>query len=397
MQFRFFAFLLGEFPRLLVVHENVCRIGQGHHLTQRPAEFTRFIGGCDIRRGVTQGLEPFGIGGGELAVEFLADEAGAAAGDIDVLADEVGIDAGDEVVKIQVNVFHRAVELGGVVVAQPLGVEAGVQVALGGDESTARLAHFGAVDGQETMHEQTARRAVAGVLQLGRPEQCVEVEDVLANEVVQLSLRVRLEVFVEIEPFLAAQVLERTHVADRRIEPDVEILARRVGDLEAEIGCVARDVPVGELVFAFRTKPFLHLVRRFRLQMAGFARPAAQEALARIAGELEEVMIGISEFRRGTGDCGIRVFQFVRRISRAAGFTVVPVLVLGTALRAFAFDEAIRQKHLFDRIVVLLDGAFLDQFRVFQSGIDFIGAGLRFRRMRAVEVVEGDMETGEIP
>jgi hypothetical protein len=33
----------------------------------------------------------------------------------------------------------------------------------------------------------------------------VEVEDVLADEVVQLGLRIRLEVLVEIEPFALAQ------------------------------------------------------------------------------------------------------------------------------------------------------------------------------------------------
>ena len=36
------------------------------------------------------------------------------------------------------------------------------------------------------------------------------------------------------------EVLEAGHVADRRVEPDVEVLARRVRDLEAEVGRVAR-------------------------------------------------------------------------------------------------------------------------------------------------------------
>ena len=141
---------------------------------------------------------------------------------------------------------------------------------------------------------------------------------------------------------------------------------------------------------------FLHLVRRFGLQATGFACPAAQEALATLAGELEEVVVGVAQFRLGAGNRRIGVDQIVRSVGRATRLAVVAVLILGSALRAFALDETVGQEHLLDRVVVLLDGAFLDQPGVLQARVDGVRAFLRFRRMRAVEVVEGDVEAGEI-
>ena len=65
------------------------------------------------------GLQPRGVGrSGPVCRRTFADEAGAAAGDVDVLADQIGIDARDEVLEVEVDVFHRAVQLGGVVVAR---------------------------------------------------------------------------------------------------------------------------------------------------------------------------------------------------------------------------------------------------------------------------------------
>ena len=115
------------------------------------------------------------------------------------------------------------------------------------------------------MRENFARGAVAGVFQLGGPEQGVEIENVLADEVVKLGTGVTREELIEIESFLVAKILERAHVADRGIEPDIEILAWGIGDFKTEVGGVARNVPVRELVFADFTQPFLHFVGGFRL------------------------------------------------------------------------------------------------------------------------------------
>ena len=54
--------------------------------------------------------------------------------------------------------------------------------------NTELSAHFRAIDRQEAVHKQAARRAETGVFEFGRPEEGVEVENVLADEVVQLGL-----------------------------------------------------------------------------------------------------------------------------------------------------------------------------------------------------------------
>jgi hypothetical protein len=277
--------------------------------------------------------------------------------------------------EVEVDVFHARRQLGGVVVTQPFRVEAGVEVALGGDEGAARFRHLCAVDRKKAVGEDLRRRAVAGVGQFGRPEQRVEVEDVLADEVVELGRRVRLEPFVEIEAVPAAQVLERAHVADRRVEPDVEVLARRIGDFEAEVGRVARNIPVGQLVFAGGAQPFLHLVGGLGLQHAVVATGvAAQEGFAARVGELEEIMLGGAQLRFGAGNGRIRFDEVGRRVGGAAGFAVVAILVLGVAFRALALDEAVGQEQLLDRVVILLDGARLDQPGGAQLEVDVVGA-----------------------
>ena len=198
---------------------------------------------------------------GELTAKALGDETGGAAGDIDVLADQIGVDARDEVLKVQVDVLDLAVQLGGVVVAQPLGVQTLVEIALRRDEGAAALAHLLSADSQIAVGEDAGRRAQASIFQRGWPEQRVKIQDVLADEMINLGVGIGLPVFIEVEAVLRAVILERGEVADRRVEPDIEELARRVGDLEAEVGRIARNVPVAQIAF----EPFLHLVSGFRL------------------------------------------------------------------------------------------------------------------------------------
>ena len=396
MQFGFLAFLLGQFPRFAFVDHDVGRISQRHDFAQGAAELALLVSLRDVRRGVAQGFEPRSVGASQLAGEFLADETRAAAGDIDVLANEIGIDAGDEVVEPQVDIFHRAVQLGGVVVAQPFRVKSLGEIAFGGDEGAARLAHLGPVDGQKTVSKDAGRGAEPGKFQFGRPEQRVEVENVLADEVVKLGVGVRLPPGVKIHPALCAQVFERAHVAHRRIHPDVEILAWRIRNFEAEIRRIARNIPVGELVFFVIAQPFLHLVGGFRLQATGVTRPAAQKVLTARVGELEKIMVGMAQFGDSPGNGRTGVLQFVRRIGRAACFAVVTVLIFRAAFRAAALDETVRQEDLPLRVEVLLDTAFFDQSGRLQAGINFVGVVLRFRRMGAVKIVKGNVETGKI-
>jgi hypothetical protein len=107
-------------------------------------------------------------------------------------------------------------------------------------------------------------------------------------------------------------------------------------------------------------------------------------------------MFGLTQLRPGAGNRRIGVLQLVGRVRRTAALAVVTVLVMGTAFRTFTLDEAIRQEHLLDRVVILLDGARLDQAGRLQASVDFVGAGSGFFGMGGVVVVEADVEAGEV-
>src|SRR5256885_3330121 len=59
-----------------------------------------------------------------------------------------------------------------------------------------------------------------------RPEQRVEVDDVLADEVDHLGVAPRLDEGVEVDALQLAITLQAGEIADRRVEPDVEVLSR---------------------------------------------------------------------------------------------------------------------------------------------------------------------------
>src|SRR5690606_8755978 len=147
------------------------------------------------------------------AVEALADEAGAAAGQVDELADHVRVHARDEVGEVEVEVVHAARGFGGEVVAQGFGRQAAVEVGAGHHEGAARLRHLGAVHGQVAVDVKAGRGAQAGAVQHRRPEQAVEVDDVLADEVVHLGAAARPYVGLEIDAGAFTQGLERGQVA----------------------------------------------------------------------------------------------------------------------------------------------------------------------------------------
>ncbi|MNS42569.1 hypothetical protein D3C72_749500 [compost metagenome] len=389
--------VLGQLPRLVGVHEAVHGIGQLHHQAQCLAVLAALVEGGQLRRGLAQLHQQRVAERGlvDLAIEALDQEARRAAGDVHVLADQVAVHAGDEVVQVQVQVFHARVELGREVVAQPFRVHAGVDIALRRDEGAARLAHLGAIHGQEAVREDVGRRAVAREAQHRRPEQRVEVQDVLADEVVLLGGRMRADPGVEVDAPLLRQVLEAGVVADRRVQPDVEVLAGGAGDLEAEVGRVARDVPVGQgRGLALAAQPFLHLVGGLGLRQVGH--PLAQEGLAARIGQLEEEVRRRLAHRRGARHHRVRVLQVGRHVSRAAHLARVAVLVLGAALRAFALDEAVRQEHVLDRVEELLDIALGDQVLGLQGQVDLLAQLAVFFRVGAVVVVERHQEAVEI-
>ena len=151
--------------------------------------------------------------------------------------------------------------------------------------------------------------------------------------------------------YSGAIVAERRQIADRRIDPDIEILARLIGNLEAEIRRIARDVPAAQAI----GKPFLQLVDDFALQ-AAFAlaifQPRLQHRLE--VGELDEEVRRFLLDRLGARDDRVGIDQVGRVVGLAADLARIAVLVLAVAVRAFALDEAIRQEHFLDRIVQLL-------------------------------------------
>ena len=177
----------------------------------------------------------------EAATEFLHEVAGAA-GDVDHFADQVGVHALGEIFQIEVEIIHPAVQLGGEVIAQVFRIQV-VQIGARHDEGAAGFGHLGAVHGDEAVAKDGGGLAQAGAVQHGGPEKAVEVDDVLADKVIQLGVGIRFPVLVEIDAFALAQVLETGHVAHRRVHPHIEILARIAGDLEAEVGRFPGNVP----------------------------------------------------------------------------------------------------------------------------------------------------------
>ncbi len=283
------------------------------------------------------------------------------------------------------------IQLGRDVVAQPLWIQAHLQVPQRIDAGAAALGHLLPAHGDEPVHVHPIgnfeRRP--GELQHRGPEQRVEVDDVLADEVNLLGGRITQQ-GLEVQALARAVRLQTRQIADRRLEPDVEELARRVGYRNAEIRRIARDVPVREPPFAF--EPFAGLVGDLRLQPRAL-RPLAQKIRAAWIGEHEEVMLRGSQFRLRTRQHRIRILQLGRRIHGAAHFTGIPVLVGRSAARALALHVAVGQEHALDRIEQLLDRADRDQLVLAQAHVDSLGQLGVLRRFGRVPMVEPDLET----
>ena len=298
------------------------------------------------------------------------------------------------------------VELGGDVVAQPLRVHAQRQVLERVQAGATALAHLLAVvDGHEAVHEDVGRRPAAAEVQRRGPEQRVEVGDVLADEVVLLDVGRGHELgeaagvaVLRGRAALVEPVLQRGQIADRRIQPDIEELARRVRDLDAEVGCVAADVPVAQaaLTLFILGEPFLDLVEHLGLELARLGGPVLQELDAARVRQPEEVVVAGPEHRRGARQRRVRGLQLGGCVDRAARLAGVAVLVLRAALRALALDEAVGQEHALLGVEELLDRADLDQAVVAQAAVDVLREFVVFDAVGRVPVVERDVEAVEV-
>ena len=316
------------------------------------------------------------------------DESGAATGNVHHLAHQVGVHALAEIIQVEIDVVHAAAGLGGEVIAQVLRVQV-LQVGACVDEGAPGFGHFLAVGGEETVHEHVAGQAVAAAVQQGRPEQGMEVHDVLADEVVHLGAAAGADVLLHVPPLPVQQVLEAGEIAHGGVNPHVEILARRAGYLETEIRRVPGDVPFPQT----GREPLGQLVRHFGLQVAG-ADPVPQHLFKR--GEVKEIMLGFLFHGRRAGDGRYRVDQVRGRVGAVAGLATVAVLVLRMAERAFAADEPVRQEHFLYRVVELRDGAALDMACGVEAGVDVLRELPVFPGMGGMEVVEANLETGVI-
>ena len=325
----------------------------------------------------------------EAAVELPAEHLRAARGEVGDLADEVGIDALREVVEVEVDVVRGVVDLAGVVVAQERGVEV-VQVGARGDERPAALAHLLAVHGEEAVDEHLARPLVAGGVEHRGPEEAVEADDVLADEVVALRGGVAPR-RLEGGAVAAAPVLQGGEVADGSVEPHVEVLAGVAGDLEAEVGGVARDVPRQErLVLA---EPLLELVGDVGLRVVG--EPRAQILLE--LRQVEQDVLRLARLERTAAAGGaVRVLEVGGRVGRGAVLARVAVLLLLAAVRAGAFHEAVGEEHPALRAPELGDLLAQERTAPVELGVDVLAERLVLGRVRRVVVVEGDLEVGEV-
>ncbi len=239
------------------------------------------------------------------------------------------------------------------------------------------------------MREDSRRCPVPCARQDRRPEQRVEVDDVLADEVVDLGLAVGLPVAVEIQARPPAVLQQAREIADRRVEPDVEVLVLLAGNLEAEVGRVAGDVPVAQP----RAEPLGQLGRDGGLEPAR-AGPFAQHRLE--VAELEEQVLGFPLHRRRAAHHGDGVDEVGRCVGCPAGFAAVAVLVERAAFRAGAADVAVGQEHLRLLVVGLHDGLAADVARGQQAPVDLVGDLAVFRRVGRVEIVVGNVEGVEV-
>ena len=185
-------------------------------------------------------------------------------------------------------------------------------------------------------------------------------------------------------------MLEAGHVAHRRIDPHIKILAGRIRNLEPEVRCVAGDVPILEAGL----EPF----RQFRghriLDHAGL-QEVLEIGLHRRQPK-EEVLRGLLH-RRLARDDRNRVDQVGWPIGRTTGLAVVAVLVGGLAGGTAALDETVGQEHAAFGIEGLFHGTGLDQPGVAQPPVDQAGQLPVLVGMRRMVIVVLDAEVDKVP
>ena len=236
---------------------------------------------------------------------------------------------------------------------------------------------------------QPRRHAHAGSVQYRWPEQPVEVDDVFAEEVVQFGVAVRIQERIKVDAAFFAQRLEAGEVADRRIQPHIEKLARRIGNREAEVRRIARDVPVAQTA--------VEPLAQFCLD-PGMGDRTLQPIFEDIGElrQLKKIVLRFAKFRRRTRNHRTRITKLGRGIGRTAVLAVVAVLVGRATVGAGPLDVAIGQEHRLDRIVQLGNGTLRNRARGEQATVDQFDQGFVLSRVGRVVVIERDPEFDEI-
>ena len=331
----------------------------------------------------------------ELALELLLQHLSTARSDVRDLADKVGVDALDEVRQVEVHVVRRPAELRRIVVAERLRRQV-VEVRARVHERALRLGHLLAVYRQEPVHEHLVGPLEAGRMQHPRPEQAVEANDVLADEVIEFNALVIPHRDINLctfpFPLLAfcfrEPIGERSDVPDRRIDPDVEELVGVAGNLETEVRRVARDAPAAERFL----EPLEELIRDVARRVPG--NPLLQIVVLRLKLEIE--MLGVLHDRRAAARRADGVPELLRAVGRAAVIAAVAVLARRAALRTRPLHEAVGQEHLAVLAIELGRRLLGDETLLLRCRVDAFGELLVLRRIRRVVVVERNLEVGEV-
>ena len=237
------------------------------------------------------------------------------------------------------------------------------------------------------MDEDLVRLLEARGMKHPGPEEAVEADNVLADEVIAFGLRI-LPVVGEVLAVLLAPVLQRGEITDRRIHPDVEVLVGIARDLEAEIRRGTRDAPAAERLL----EPFEELVRDVARRVLG--NPLLEVVVLRL--ELEVEMLGILDDGRIAAGRALGRAKLLGRIGRTALVAVVAVLVLGAALRTRSLHEAVGKEHLAVLAIELGRRLLGDPARLLHRRVELLGKRLVLRRICRVVVVEGNLEVGEV-
>ncbi len=257
------------------------------------------------------------------------------------------------------------------------------------ERGTLSFGHLFTIHGQEAVNANFGWKIVSGCFQHPRPEQRMEIDNVFSNEMMDFAVRVFPPVIQSLA-IRIAPLLCRSDVSDRGIEPDIPIVSRAVRDLETEILCGARNVPVAKFVTKELT---IDVVGDFWLKTVAILSPIDQKFTQLF--QFDEQVVGVTNLGLGSRKRADRINQLNRRISMST-FAVVAGLILSIAFRASAGNKSVGQKSFFFGVVKLFDLFGFHQSRVANRLPDLSAELSIFVAVGAAIVVEADSESCEI-